>query len=84
LFYYPSLLSLSFVSCCHTPIFLLSQTQKGLKTKRKLTQNAWRKTKKAFGRKGLKSIASHIAGRKKEGHLKDASTKRGREKVQQC
>jgi hypothetical protein len=30
----------------HTSIFLLSQTQKGLKTKEKLTNNEWRKTKR--------------------------------------
>jgi hypothetical protein len=41
----------------------------------------WRRTKKAFGRRALKSIASHISGRKIKGHFKDASTIRRREKV---
>jgi hypothetical protein len=40
------------------------------------------KNKKAFGRRALKSIASHVAGRKKKGHFKNASTQRRREKVQ--
>jgi hypothetical protein len=42
------LLSHSFLlfALLHTSIFLLSQTQKGLKTKEKLTKNEWRKTKR--------------------------------------
>jgi len=46
--FFSLLYTLFFLFCImslHTLIFLLSQTQKGLKTKKKLTQNAWRKTK---------------------------------------
>ncbi len=55
----------------HTPIFFLSQTQKGQKEKKELTWNAlkiycWKNNKKVFGRRALKIIAPYITRRRQK------------------